>query len=99
MNRKILTGCLFAVMIISAVQAQDKGKKTAPLTPASADTSKSKKTTGIADKVKSSKKTPGLFTIYQDTATGGVQLYIKKEQLGKEYIYQSFSISGPTFFA
>jgi hypothetical protein len=27
-----------------------------------------------------------------------VQLYIKKSQLGKEYIYQSFSISGPTQF-
>ena len=50
----------------------------------------------VADKVKSSKKTDGLFTIYQDTATGSVQLYVKKNQLGKEYIYQSFSMGGPT---
>ena len=54
-----------------------------------------KKTPDITDKVKNSKKTEGLFTIYQDTATGSVQLYIKKEQLGKEFIYQSFSLSGP----
>jgi hypothetical protein len=50
----------------------------------------------IAEKVKSSKKIEGLLTIYQDTATGSVQLYIKKNQLGKEFIYQSFSMGGPT---
>ena len=50
----------------------------------------------VADKVKSSKKTEGLFTVYQDTATGSVQMYVKKNQLGKEYIYQSFSMGGPT---
>ena len=50
----------------------------------------------VADKVKSSKKLDGLFTLYQDTATGSVQMYVKKNQLGKEYIYQSFSMGGPT---
>jgi hypothetical protein len=49
----------------------------------------------VTDKVKSSKKSEGLFTLYQDTATGSVQLYVKKSQLGKEYIYQSFSLGGP----
>jgi len=50
----------------------------------------------VADKVKTSKKMDGLFTVYQDTATGSVQMYVKKNQLGKEYIYQSFSMGGPT---
>ena len=50
----------------------------------------------VADKIKSSKKSEGLFTLYQDTATGSVQLYVKKNQLGGEYIYQSFSMGGPT---
>jgi hypothetical protein len=50
----------------------------------------------VADKVKSSKKMDGLFTLYQDTANGSVQMYVKKNQLGKEYIYQSFSMGGPT---
>ncbi len=50
----------------------------------------------VAEKVKSSKKSDGLFTIYQDTANGSVQMYVKKNQLGKEYIYQSFSMGGPT---
>src|SRR5215204_4565214 len=50
----------------------------------------------VAEKVKSSKKMDGLFTVYQDTANGSVQIYVKKNQLGKEYIYQSFSMGGPT---
>ncbi|HEY6505962.1 MAG TPA: zinc-dependent metalloprotease [Chitinophagaceae bacterium] len=70
--------------------------KTATAPPA-ADTAKKKPAAaGITDKVKSSKKISGLFTMYQDTVTGSVQLFVKKDQLGKEFIYQSFSISGPT---
>src|SRR5215217_2174546 len=75
--------------------AQQKGKITAPTPPT--DSTKTKKPAlNITDKVKSSKKTEGLFTVYQDTANGSMQLFVKKDQLGKEYIYQSFSISGPT---
>ncbi|MFT3949511.1 MAG: zinc-dependent metalloprotease [Agriterribacter sp.] len=70
----------------SAAPPADTTKKALPTPP----------TPSIADKVKSSKKTEGLFVVYQDTATGSVQLYIKKPQLGKEYIYQSFSMGGPT---
>ncbi len=50
----------------------------------------------IWDKVKSYRKIDGLFTLYQDTITGSVQMYIRRNQLNKEYIYQSFSINGPT---
>ena len=55
----------------------------------------SKKPT-LADKVKGQAKNAGLFTLYQDTVTGSVLLYIRKDQLNKEFIYESFSISGPT---
>ncbi len=50
----------------------------------------------IAEKIKSSHKLDGLFTLYQDTATGSLQMYIRKDQLGKDFIYQSFSMGGPT---
>jgi hypothetical protein len=65
---------------------------------ATADTAKkaAPKTASIADKVKGSKKIEGLFTLYQDTATGSLQIYVKKSQIGKEFIYQSFSMGGPT---
>src|SRR5690606_21208031 len=50
----------------------------------------------IDDKVKSSKKIDGLFTLYRDTATASLQLYVAKEQLDQDFIYQSFSMGGPT---
>lgn len=85
-----------SLLMMTAIAQKNSNQ---PPTPATADTAKPKKPAGgITDKIKSSKKIEGLFTIYQDTATGSVQLYIKKDQLGKEYIYQSFSISGPNQF-
>ncbi len=91
--------CLFASTI--SIAQKKSGKAQPPLPPVAAvdTTAKIKKAAppaGITDKVKSSRRSDGLFTIYQDTATGSVQLYVKKDQLGKEYIYQSFSINGPT---
>jgi len=88
----ILPAILLSVLVMGQV---DKG--TAPaIKPADTTKPAAAKKPGITDKVKSSKKSDGLFTIYQDTATGSIQLYVKKGQLDKEYIYQSFSINGPT---
>ncbi|MFC3198681.1 zinc-dependent metalloprotease [Parapedobacter deserti] len=50
----------------------------------------------IDEKVKASKKVEGLFTLYRDTATASLQLYVTKDQLDKDFIYQSFSMGGPT---
>jgi hypothetical protein len=94
MKKALMVLILAPGLMITASRAQDKSKAAAMPAPA-ADTAKSKKPAGITDKVKSSRKIDGLFTLYQDTATGSVQLYVKKNQLNKEYIYQSFSISGP----
>ena len=82
---------LIACLVLSAqgLLAQTKAAITV-------DTVKKASKPGIIEKIKSSKKIDGLLTLYQDTATGSVQLYIKKEQLGKEFIYQSFSMGGPT---
>ncbi|MBD0296108.1 MAG: zinc-dependent metalloprotease [Flavisolibacter sp.] len=77
---------------------QKKSKTVAPPPPPQLiDSAKPKKpmVSPLGEKTKSSRKTDGLFTVYQDTATGSLLLYVKKNQLGNEYIYQSFSISGP----
>ncbi|MBE2230005.1 MAG: zinc-dependent metalloprotease [Chitinophagaceae bacterium] len=96
MKRNLLL-FLFTAGILYNAGAQNKNAPPpAPAPPA--DTAKPKKPAGITDKVKSSRKSEGLFTIYQDTVTGSAQLYIRKSQLEKEFIYQSFSISGPTQF-
>ena len=60
-----------------------------------ADTTKKAGPAKVADKVKSSRKVEGLLTMYQDTSSGSVQLYVKKDQLGKEFIYQSYAMGGP----
>jgi hypothetical protein len=95
MKRYFLGTALLLVGVTTMVHAQQ------PPTPAAkpvADTTKPadpKKQT-VADKTKGNKKIEGLFTVYQDTVTGSLQMYIRKDQLDKEFIYQSFSISGPT---
>lgn len=64
--------------------------------PAKPDTTKPKKDS-MADAIKYRVKSDGLFTLYQDTASGSVLMYVKKNQVGKdkEFIYQSFSMGGP----
>ena len=92
-----------AFLVCSGVSvAQEKSdrkkKNKKELATTKTDSVKEKKAPklSIADKVKSCKKTEGLFTVYQDTVTGSIQLYIKKNQLNKEFIYQSYSMNGPT---
>ncbi|MFD2725873.1 zinc-dependent metalloprotease [Hyunsoonleella rubra] len=80
----------------SSAQNQRRNKKKkqnieAPVTQAKKN---SKKT--IQDLVKGSAKIDGLFTIYQDTLTGAVQMLIEKEQLDKEFIYFSQIANGGT---
>jgi len=43
----------------------------------------------IAELVKTSKKIEGLFTVYQDTVNGSIQMLVTKDQLKKEFIYFS----------
>ena len=95
MKRYFLGTALLLVGVTTMVHAQQ------PPTPAAkpvADTTKpaAPKKQTVADKTKGNKKIEGLFTVYQDTVTGSLQMYIRKDQLDKEFIYQSFSISGPT---
>lgn len=83
--------------LVAACLAGNANAQAQPPKPQATDSTKTaapKKPT-VADKTKGTKKQEGLFTLYQDTATGSVQMYVRKDQLGKEYIYQSFSINGP----
>jgi hypothetical protein len=70
------------------IEAQNKKKKKKKndtetvVTPSKKDKEKS-----IKELTKSSKKIDGLFTIYQDTITGSLQMIVNEEQLGKEFIH------------
>lgn len=96
MKKQIVLTVTSVCMLLFVVGQKTTTIPTTIVKPAG-DTSKiaAPKKTTVADKTKGNKKLEGLFTLYQDTATGSVQLYIKKEQLSKEFIYQSFSINGP----
>ncbi|MGC4037864.1 MAG: hypothetical protein QM764_18015 [Chitinophagaceae bacterium] len=85
---------LFSVVILSESMVAQTKKATLSFAPVT-DTMKIKKTLSISDKIKSSRKIDGLFTLYQDTASGSLQMYVKKNQLEKEFLYQSFSLNGP----
>ncbi len=86
MKRTILL--LMAVLCAAAINfnfgADDKEPKDS-----------SEKTETLADKIKGKTQTSGLFTFYQDTAKGSMQMWVSKDQLSEEFIYQSFSMGGP----
>ncbi|HMH32987.1 MAG TPA: zinc-dependent metalloprotease [Puia sp.] len=90
--RRYLRQFFYLIPCLASVQGIMAQSKTA----ITVDTVKKAGKTPIADKVKGSKKIEGLLTLYQDTASGSLQLFVRKEQLGKEFIYQSFSMGGPT---
>jgi len=77
---------LVAFLAPQQAEAQKKKKKKKGKTemPAPKKKSKEKK---IKDLIKSSKEIDGLFKIYQDTITGSLQMLIKEDQIGKEYIH------------
>ena len=88
--------CLLSMLLLGAaipvtLSAQEKKP---------ADTKPKPKIDSVAAKrdsiwkvtVKEKKKLDGMFTLYQDTSSGSLLLYVKKDQLDKEFIYQSFSM-------
>jgi len=95
MNKRFAIA-LSAVCLLMGSEMYAQAKQGATPPPASDSTKKTPPKPSITEKVKSSKKHAGLFTVYQDTVTGTVQMYIRKDQLNKDFIYQSFSLSGPT---
>ena len=77
---------LIAFLVPQNAEAQRKKKKSKTEIPAKPDPKK-KKEKKIKDLIKSSKEIDGLFKIYQDTITGSLQMIIKEDQIGKEYIH------------
>jgi hypothetical protein len=99
--RNLLIAGVFGMGTLATLPVQAQKKDTVVVLskpepkPPVMDTAKVKKVS-LAEKTKGCRKFDGLFTVYQDTVNGSVQLFVKKDQLSKEFIYQSFSISGPT---
>lgn len=93
--KKIVVALSAACLLLGA-EAFAQAKPTGAMPPGADSTKKAPPKPSVADKVKTSKKHAGLFTLYQDTVTGSVQMYVRKDQLNKDFIYQSFSLAGPS---
>lgn len=88
-----LFGCTAFLFISINTSAQTKKPAVVKSKP-KVDSSAAKKDS-LNTVVKDKRKIDGLFRLYEDTVAGSLQLYIKKSQIGKEFIYQSFSMGGP----
>jgi hypothetical protein len=79
---------LCAFLAPQNIEAQKKRKRKKDKTEAAAPKPPAKsKEKSIADLVKKSKKIEGLFTIYQDTINGSLQMIVSEEQINKEFIH------------
>jgi hypothetical protein len=74
-----------------SAQAAPAGAPGGAAAPAAAPAKKS-----IASVTKTSRKVDGLFSLYQDTANGSLHMVVKKDQLGKEFIYFMHVVDGVT---
>lgn len=85
MNTKLLRIIALSTMLLivfANVDAQKKKKgKDADKEEKSDEPKK------IADEIKGANKIDGLFTLYQDTVSGSVDLEIRQDQINKEYIH------------
>lgn len=95
-----MKACIFSALAACCVLQWSARAQTLPAVIKKPGTDSAKAATpakkiSIADKTKGNKKMEGLFTIYLDTANANTQIFVSKAQLGKKYIYQSFSENGP----
>jgi len=95
----ILAVCMASVMLLAGpaeAQLFKKKKKEAPA-PANAaakPAEPSNKKATIGSKTKNTIAFKGLMTVFQDTTDGKTYLKITKDQIGKEFIYWSYSENG-----
>lgn len=63
---------------------------------ATSETDSSSSTSKVEEQKKNTISYEGLFTVYQDTTDGSTKFEIKKDQLGKEFIYFGHTVDGVT---
>ncbi|MCF7569567.1 zinc-dependent metalloprotease [Sabulilitoribacter arenilitoris] len=78
---------LFLTPLNAEAQKKKRGKKKDQVEAPAKPAPKKSKEKKISDLVKSSKKIEGLFTMYQDTVTGSLQMLISEDQIDKEFIH------------
>jgi len=98
MIQKLLLSLILVCLSLSLFAQKSKsskGKTKEPI-PAQApkDSTKTKGPVSLQDTLKNFKAYSGLFDLYQDTVSGALLMKIKKDQIGKEFIYFSHTADG-----
>ena len=91
--QRLLIAVALVFGIAFSVQAQEKQPSDSTKV-AKRDAAKTQKRE-TSKKETPSRKYPGLFTVYEDTTTGALQLQIRESQIGKEYIYFTHTVNAP----
>ncbi len=94
MNKFIYPAAI-AMLLTAGCGTSKKGTKPAGPVGAAPGAASPDKIKSIAEATKKTRKIEGLFTFYQDSATGSVMMLVKGDQLGKEFIYHNQSVDGP----
>ena len=89
---RILLAC--AALSVMPAHAQLFKSKKKPKTSAAASPKKTNSSPSIAEKTKGMTAMPGMFQLYQDTATGELFFQINANQLNKEYIHFTYTENG-----
>src|SRR5687768_219774 len=88
------TFVLLAVLLTSGC-ARASAKQTQAPKPAAPPAASAAEKKSIATLTKPTKKVDGLFTVYQDTASGSVMMSVSKDKIGKEFIYFTHIVDAP----
>lgn len=98
MNQKLILSLILVCLSLSLFAQKSKspkGKTKEPIpVQAPKDSTKTKGPVSMQDTLKNFKTFAGLFDLYQDTVAGTLLMKIKKDQVGKEYIYFSHTADG-----
>jgi hypothetical protein len=97
MNRQLTThAALLAVATLLAGCATVKPAPTPAPRPAGAQAGPGgqQQQRSIAELTRASQRHEGLFTIFQDTVTGTIRMLVQRDQVGREYIYWSYTVDG-----
>ena len=89
---RILLAC--AALSVMPAHAQLFKSKKKSKTSAAASPKKTNSSPSIAEKTKGMTAMPGMFQLYQDTATGELFFQINANQLNKEYIHFTYTENG-----
>jgi hypothetical protein len=94
----LLLAAVLTTATLSAQSKKDKKKKKnqtdTTLTSSTDNGTKKDEIKSIEEVTKKCKKIEGLFTFFQDTTNGSLYILVKKDQIGKEYIYFTHTVDG-----